>query len=367
MVYGGYTILEKGKTGLVMPVNKGVYANVNEGNYLINAPQFGVENLNFSFENNELACNTDDETKTKMQFVLAAINNTLKYLTYKNIEIKKFDIKTWNDEGLTMNFGDSKAGFGTSAGATVSTVSSVLAFHNININTSENRELINKIAQYTHYLVQGKVGSGFDVSCACFGPHFFTRADPLLISESKDVIDTVQKKWDTRADAVKWPSFFRPVMVYTGRSASTKGAVKKVRSWRENNEQTYQQFISENDEINKIIIPVWNKVAEMQSADDNMFYLEKLKGLLETSWAQRKKIGMLSNVPIETHEDTTLLKNIEINGAFCATMPGAGGGDSILCIALSDQDADKVKAFCKSNNLYVFDDVKIIENSFIVK
>ncbi len=364
LLYGGFTILEKGCTGLVLPVNKGVYAEISEGQNVINAPQFGVENLSFEWDD-EINDKGSDEDKEKMMFVLSAIDNTLKYLKSQNKEIKHFSLKTWNDDGLTMNFGESKAGFGTSAGATVSTVVSILGYHGYDVDSRQTRELVNKIAQYTHYLVQGKIGSGFDVSSACFGPHFFERANPDIITQSKDVVEAVSKDWENKADEVEWPKFFNVLMIYTGRSASTKGAVGKVKAWRsEGGEDLYQKFIQENDNINKSIIDVWRNVSQMTDYDKNPVLVQKLKGLLKSSWAQRKVMGQLSSVDIETDEDTQLLSELEKNGALFATLPGAGGGDSIFCVCLDSEAVEKVENYAKSKDLYVFEGADVVFSGY---
>lgn len=368
LIYGGYTILEVGREGLVVPVNKGVTAEIEEaGGITLNMPQFRITGKKASFEASKLLCDVSEEEKKKMSFLLGSVESALLYISSKGVKPKGFTLTTTNDEGMTYQFGESKAGFGTSSASTVAAVAALLAFHGFGIDSLEERQLVNKIAQYTHYLIQGKVGSGFDVSCACFGPHFFKRASPKLILESRDAVAAVSKEWDNGYETAPWPAFFSSLMAFTGRSASTSEAVKKTEAFRKAspaNEAEYQEFIRENDAVNKRLHTLWNEIAKLKNAREAGAKLAELKALLKQSWRQRKEMGEMTGVEVETDDDTALLEECERNGALFATMPGSGGGDSVFAVCTSRGDRMILTQFLKSKGLGVFEEVETINTGY---
>lgn len=369
LIYGGYAILEVGREGLVVPVNKGVTAEIEEADgIMLNMPQFKITGKKASFDGKKLLCEVCEEEKKKMSFLLGSVESTLLYISSRGVKPKGFVLTTTNDDGMTYEFGQSKAGFGTSSASTVAVVAALLSFHGFGITSSEERQLVNKIAQYVHYLIQGKVGSGFDVSCACFGPHFFRRASPGLITESKDVVIAASKEWDNGHEKALWPSLFTSLMAFTGRSASTTEAVKKTNAFREaspENEAKYQEFIKKNDAVNKKLHALWNETAKFKNVEEAGRKLVELKTLLKQSWRQRKEMGVMAGVEIETDSDTALLEECEQNGALFATMPGAGGGDSIFAVCTSNENRNRLMQFLKSKGLGVFEEAETIDRGYV--
>lgn len=63
-----------------------------------------------------------------------------------------------------------KTGLGSSAALVTSLVQSLMNYHSL-----KDLNLIFRTSQYVHSLVQGKIGSGFDVASALFGSCFYTR------------------------------------------------------------------------------------------------------------------------------------------------------------------------------------------------
>jgi phosphomevalonate kinase len=369
LIYGGYAVVETGREGLVVPVNKGVTAEIEDTNgIIINMPQFAITGRQASFDGRKLHCDVGEDERKKMEFLLGSVENTLLFISSKGVKPKDFSLTTVNDAGMTYQFGQSKAGFGTSSASTVAIVAALLAFHGFGIDSGEDRQLVNKIAQYTHYLVQGKVGSGFDISCACFGSHFFIRANPNIISGSRDVVEAVSKRWDNSYEKAPWPQFFSSLMAFTGRSASTVDSVKKTNLFRQaspKNEADYQEFINENDVVNRKLYLLWKNVAAFKTADEAGSKLRELKAALKQSWRQRKEMGKMTGVEIESDADTALLEECEQNGALFATMPGAGGGDSIFAVCTSSENRARLIKFMKSKGLGVFEEAETIDNGYV--
>jgi phosphomevalonate kinase len=61
-----------------------------------------------------------------------------------------------------------KTGLGSSAALVTSVVGTLLC-HLEAAKVEKDIETIHKLAQFIHCFAQGKIGSGFDVSSACFG------------------------------------------------------------------------------------------------------------------------------------------------------------------------------------------------------
>lgn len=62
-----------------------------------------------------------------------------------------------------------KSGLGSSATLVTSFTAALLQY----FTGTSNKDIIYKLALSSHQLAQGKVGSGFDISAACWGSHVF--------------------------------------------------------------------------------------------------------------------------------------------------------------------------------------------------
>ena len=84
-----------------------------------------------------------------------------------------------------------KTGLGSSAAMVTSIVSSllqhfeVMEFPKMNEKEEKGKKLelfkCHNLAQFCHCLAQGKIGSGFDVSSACFGSQIYQRFSPSVL------------------------------------------------------------------------------------------------------------------------------------------------------------------------------------------
>lgn len=84
-----------------------------------------------------------------------------------------------------------KTGLGSSAAMTTAVVAALLHYLGV-VDLSEpckegkfgcsDLDVIHMIAQTSHCLAQGKVGSGFDVSCAVYGSQRYVRFSPEVLS-----------------------------------------------------------------------------------------------------------------------------------------------------------------------------------------
>jgi phosphomevalonate kinase len=323
LVFGAYSILEPGNTGLVVNVNKGTTATIEKSDrYEISVPQFGI-NLYFSYENNQVI--TDIESD-RIIFLENAIEYSFKYLKYKKIPVKKFHLITKND--IEMSPSGIKSGLGSSATSVVSSVSAILKFHDINI-----KDVVYKVSRYAHYMAQGS-GSGFDVAAAVYGSHFFVCEK----FEPGDFREYVEKTKVPQINNFEWPSSLMPVIIFTGKSASTKELVQKVFDFKKKEPKRYYDFMKKYNLVNL------NLKDSFERKD-----LAEIKKNLEKSWDYRKQLGKLADAEIEPEELTNLIKKIKNNGAFTAGLMGAGGGDSIFALCLDQESKDKLIKYTTRN------------------
>ncbi|MBT4351830.1 hypothetical protein HOD20_04830 [archaeon] len=338
LLYGGYSILEtfdgKGGIGLVLNVNKGTFADITKLDYnncIIEVPRKEIS-VSGKIENNDLII----EDHKYLKFVIDAIRTTIKHLKKEG----GFSISLENDKEL--GYYKMKTGIGSSATSTVVTVASVL-FAN-GINPIENKELVFNLANQSHRNVQEKIGSGFDISCAVYGSQFYRI--PIKGETTHTKITSRQHMF---------PDYFKILIAFSGKSAFTVNLVKNVRKYKEEKESEYTEFMKGYNLVNEELS---EKILKLPKIYDEK-KVEEFVSLLEKSWELRKKLGVLSNTPIETDGQTNVLQEIKKNGALCAGFSGAGGGDSIVVICKDDESRNQMIEYLEKNNFNVFKNLKV--------
>jgi phosphomevalonate kinase len=343
LIFGAYSILEPGNIGLVVNIDKGTTSTVIEtssGKIVIDLSNFKVI-VQGVMENNRLKLKKETEL---FKFIKNAVDYSFRYLHYKACKIKDIRLVSYNDPELYVTK-ELKTGFGSSATSTVSAVAAILSLHGI-----EDREAVHRISMYAHYKSQGNIGSGFDITAACFGSHFFI-SQALIPDE--DFIKFVESKKDIIRKSYDWNTTLLPVIIFTGNSASTTELVKKVLDFKQKNINSYRKFMEEYNSINMSL---------KDAFESNE--ISKIKLNLERSWGKRKELGKISGAEIEPEKYTKLIKEINTKGAFTAGLIGAGGGDSILALCKSKTDKKKLVEFCESKKMVVFDELNLVNKSY---
>ncbi len=316
LVFGAYSILEPGNIGLVVNVNKGTTATIEESKkFEIILHDFDIK-TDFSYNEDKIVIKDRNE---RLNFIKSAIQYSLEYLRYRKIPIKKFRLTTFNDSELSII--GRKTGLGSSATSTVSSVAAIMKFHEI-----EDKNMIYKISRYAHYMAQGS-GSGFDVAAAVYGSHFF-------VSEKEKIgnfTSYIENAKTPKIEKYTWPNSIFLLLVFSGRSASTKEFVKKVLEFKERNSNRYKVFMKKYNGVNL-------KLKSNFEKND----IENIKIHLEKSWKMRKKLGELAKADIEPVDFTETFFGMKKNGAFAAGLTGAGGGDSILTMFKNKADKENL-------------------------
>lgn len=141
-----------------------------------------------------------------------------------------------------------KTGLGSSAALIVSIVSAlVIAFDVKQLNapfvlSDTQLHTIHNLSQFSHCLAQGKIGSGFDVSSACWGSQLYSRFDPKIIEtqlknayhlSSKDLYATISENaWDTRIQPFQLPPCVHLILADVHAGSNTPLMVKNILNWK---------------------------------------------------------------------------------------------------------------------------------------
>ncbi|KAJ1569135.1 phosphomevalonate kinase [Nowakowskiella sp. JEL0078] len=291
-----------------------------------------------------------------------------------------------------------KTGLGSSAAMITSLVGSLISYF-CNSTSRNYTTTVHNLSQFCHCLAQGKIGSGFDISSACFGSHEYKRFDPSILDplmakaesgtitcqEVLTVVDSTNKSWDNVFIPSKLPPgiFMRLADIDAG--SSTPKLVSKVLTWRKTkpNEDglSAKKLWLELDFQNRTFISLLRKLSgfsqnhqltydqvlsvcsKMKAKDWTSIQIDIMKvtarSILETLIALHnafqfvrkllRKMSLLADVPIEPIEQTELLDSCqEIPGVFAAGVPGAGGFDAIVCLTVGEESSVKVEEVWKN-------------------
>ena len=334
LLTGGYLILDRQYSGLVAGIESRMHCVISNNKTLntirVQSPQFVNGNWSFKYDNGSV-----DEIAGSNKFVQITLSVVFRYLEGMNCKINSgidIEFNADNDfysqgsylRNLTLeptmenikaipkfNFTNceiskvNKTGLGTSA-TLVTTLVAGLLIHNDLIKNDEFTKsdlvLIDKIAQVCHSLAQGKIGSGFDVSSACFGSHLYTRFSPDLISpvlESPKDVDVISKcidqEWDQNVVQQSLPNGIYILLAEVHQGSNTPQMVSKVLQWRN------------EDEI--LSTKVWNEINVCQQKIIAQF--DKLRGLERNPNYENEMNNIGNSKILEMVEDSDIIKSMQ--------------------------------------------------------
>ena len=361
---GGYSVLEKPNIGYVTAIDAHVHANVNllEGSNKVHikAPDLGID-VNGAL-NPETGKITIERTK-ELNLLTTSLEISLSYVISNGIKPDGISIETKNDAAFGyqiksngVNKRISKSGMGSSSAVTVATIAAVLKSYGLDINEND---ALHKLAQVSHSVATGKVGSGFDIAAATYGSVLYSRHSPSILSDfpqnftASDISETVQKRWDYTVKSVSLPPVFKSCMAnFVGDSAITTSLVGTVNEFKKRDPQSYKNIIAEiNESAEKAVIAL-SRIKDKNSTSS----IEEFVDNFEKSRLATKELGRLSGANIEPDDTTELIEESKRNGALVAKLPDAGRKDSIVAISIGDDKASSLKRFwSKKSNLEVLD------------
>lgn len=357
LLLGGYSILERPNVGYVLSVDKRVSVTlkpIKERKIIFDIPQYQIK-AEGEFRDNKIVFLEDlDEAKSNiLKFVKSAVEICLCYLPSKTEEsFRGFEISTFSDPAFGL--GKEKTGLGSSAAVTVATVGALFASFGLNIE--ENANLISRASHLAHFFAQGKVGSGFDISCAVFGTQKYIRFSPSLIQNIKledreEIIRVLDRQWNWSVEKIPFPQEFSIVFGnFVGQSTSTSEMVKRVYEFKEMEPDKYDLLMDEINYTNLLVLNAIERMNYFYKNDEEQYQesLQEFKNYFRKARLLTKELGQASEAPIETDEFSALIDESEKNGAFVAKLPGAGGGDAICAICLNQEDEERLKNFWRN-------------------
>ncbi|KAJ1648635.1 phosphomevalonate kinase [Coemansia erecta] len=442
LVVGGYLVLDRAHSGLVVGTDACLYAAVQTESkaglaagskipIFVHSPQFESAwwKYTFDFESNLLSQeeSADNGTNGFVQVVLQATLGLVNqyeparlrqllsskeskasglkivlladndfYSQRETLEKMGLDLSSESlkklpsmcKTGTTLR-GVHKTGLGSSAAMVTSLVGSLLSHFGIvsqddlmnssassSEKTQRSLKLIHNVAQYTHCLAQGKVGSGFDVSAAVYGSHVYRRFSPAVldsamaehgdISEIKKAVSPKNPGWDSQVVPVSIPPRFILRLADVDAGSNTPSMVRSILQWKKSDPERATAIWDSLDKANNRIrdlwaalvdasvadgadynsavdwcaknkSSVWKSAPEVATSTTHRLLAELVDGILNVRALQRL-LGENAQVPIEPAEQTRLLDAcMEVPGVCMAAVPGAGGYDAIFCVTLGQE------------------------------
>lgn len=307
-----------------------------------------------------------------------------------------------------------KTGLGSSAALVTSLVAAVLSHHGIvqiqndtvTNRHDHSREFVHRIAQFSHCLSQGKIGSGFDVSSACFGSQKYTRFNPRILDSVlekslqeprkcretllEELIDTLElaslhdgsfdkthTRWDHVHQGFNLPPHFHLFVGDVDQGSNTPTLVSQVLRWRKEKSESANNLWNRIYSLNREIEAQFERLTQLSQdyRDQYCTTLSLLCNQHASDWGTvvtktplgegaqlivecmielrtlfyevrrgMKEMGEQAGVHIEPSEQTSLIDiTMDVEGCLLGGVPGAGGYDAIFCILFSG-DEEQIRA-----------------------
>ncbi|MCL4379521.1 MAG: hypothetical protein M1160_02050 [Candidatus Marsarchaeota archaeon] len=360
LLIGSYSVLERPNPGYVVTVDARVHVRLR---YLenrkvrVSAPQFNVSGEGSI---DPKTGNFDFALPKGMAVLKAAVEVPIKYLISIGADIPGFYLEAYNDAGFASGGSKiAKSGLGSSAGVTVAGITAALAASKHGSEALKmDKELIHKLAQLSHSIATGKIGSGFDVAAATYGSIIYTRYSQSLVGSlpedynGDDIAKAVKGNWDYSVESFGLPGRLGMVFAnFVNESASTISLVSKVFEFKKRDPDRYGEIMKR---LNAANLDALDALKNMEKGDRVM--LESFMEHFEKGRHLTKELGRLANVDIEPDDCSQLIDRSKENGAFVAKLPGSGGKDSIVALTTKKADRQRLTDYLNSvNGLRVID------------
>ena len=302
----------------------------------------------------------------------------------------------FNNLGVPI-FEAHKTGLGSSAALVTSLTACLLSTYSkdgtpLDFSVESNRKLIHNLAQASHCLAQGKIGSGFDIAAAVFGSCVYQRFSPdilkpLQCGEKEEcnpndfapkLVQIVLSEWDFTISKIRLPRGIRLVMGDVDCGSSTPGMVRHMFAWRNAQGPQANKVWEAVDEENQGLIYLFRELSliaaeaapedyaralqtlaetkngfTFQQGVENVaiMVLRQLRGRILSIRKSMREMGEAAGVPIEPPSQMRLLDYLstECPGVIGGVVPGAGGYDAVaLLVADNEQVVNGIKEKLKS-------------------
>ncbi|XP_074283390.1 phosphomevalonate kinase, peroxisomal isoform X1 [Silene latifolia] len=297
-----------------------------------------------------------------------------------------------------------KTGLGSSAAMTTAVVAALLHYlgivnlsglnsaHHEETRSNKDLDLVHMLAQTSHCMAQGKVGSGFDVSCAVYGSQRYVRFSPEVLSSAQIagigsllqevIIDVIDGKWNHEITKFSLPPRMTLVLGEPGSGgSSTPSMVGAVKKWQKSEPEKSLYTWTKLSEANVLLEKQLNKLSELAEQKHEAYesiidrcsmqksekWMEHATGPSEQSIVEAliaarnamldirshmRHMGEAAGVPIEPDTQTRLLDaTLDTEGVLLAGIPGAGGFDAVFAITLGSSTSKVAESWSLHNVL----------------
>lgn len=266
---------------------------------------------------------------------------------YSQSGVQKSTGSRFVEFGVTLKDAN-KTGLGSSAALVTSLTATLLSYYLstdlFDITSANGKKTLHNLAQAAHCAAQGKVGSGFDVAAAVYGSCMYRRFSPSILSSipeagasgfAEKLVSVIDKEaWDVEVEGedLSLPGGVALLMCDVDCGSQTVGMVKKVLAWRAEDKEQSLQLWDDLQSRNETL------ASALKQGD-----LDSLPAKVESIRELIRKMGELSDVPIEPESQTKLLDAItKVDGVYGGVVPGAGGFDA-LALLVKDDSSTKAR------------------------
>ncbi len=344
---GEWAVLEKGRPMIVAALETRVFALIREsrdGFFRITIRDSTIRNKRAFFQAGKLKF-LEELSNTEEKHILFLKKTLETFLNYRK-RVLPCEIETWSKGVLIETAGRrEKLGFGSSAAAASALTAALFRFYGKEIKSFKAKEKIYKIAAISHYLAQGKAGSGFDVAASTFGGILVYKrfsADWLerQINSGRTLEEIIGKKWlGLSFESLGLPGGMNILVGWTGQSSSTSKMIRKMDKWKNSNPEDYKKIISDIGRIVERLISAW----KLEDRDKIMKFISKNEEYLRI-------LGKKSGIDIETGILRTLSEIADKEGG-AGKLSGAGGGDCGIAITFDNRKAAAIKRKWKDKGI----------------
>ncbi|KAJ3331239.1 phosphomevalonate kinase [Blyttiomyces sp. JEL0837] len=242
--------------------------------------------------------------------------------------------------------------------------------------------IVHNLAQLTHCLAQGKIGSGFDVSAAAFGSQSYKRFSPDVLEgymnglsvevskfdRGKSIVELIEPgsggyAWDNDVKPFRLPPGLGLMLADIDAGSSTPKLVSGILGWRKSKPEEAEPLWETLHGFNQEVEHILRDLCDVHHAkpDEYRTALEYCASSPAFKWAAGeneivdkfskvyssfmnvrsylRKMSELSSVPVEPPPQTRLLDACyQVPGVLMAGVPGAGGFDAIFVVVIGPQN-----------------------------
>jgi len=282
-----------------------------------------------------------------------------------------------------------KTGMGSSAALVTSLVGSLLRYFGLvklpststnndnddNLTYGKDVAMVHNLSQICHSVAQGKIGSGFDVSSACYGSHAYTRFNPDIISDCMNEelgmnnvlyhIVNDNCKWDNTVRVLNLIEGIELLMADVCGGSESPSMARKIMKWKReriassnevdlweklkqcNNDifslmQTIVTCASDNISSNLPVELSQKDIDEWKKCPPFGSILYELRQTLSQNRSLMKQMGDAAGVPVVPDTQSHIIEETEkIKGVIACGVPGAGGYDALYVIYLRGEITDE--------------------------